>query len=175
MPNDEAWLVPDPAACAQPAIGKVVVFSGRSNPVVKASELEDGRPSDCHALGVENKIGLTRVLVRDRVIDRGRHDIGVPTRANPTRDDDVATPATAIAHAVPDPRGIDGAVVVGQQNYFVPSLAKAEVECHADTVRATLEPSRACPLEGAHHLLHGPVGARIDDEDLVRSRIAARE
>jgi hypothetical protein len=53
--------------------------------------------------------------------------------------------------------------------------AKAEVECAAETAYATVDPARAHAGEIRHHLRHRTVVARVDDEDIVRTGLAASE
>jgi len=174
VPDDEVRRVADPASRPKPAIRQVIVLGGGTDPAVEAAEIEDGGPAQCHALGVEDEVGPADVLARVRVVDRRGNHLRVAARTHTTRHDLGAVLAQQ-RHAAPNPRRIDGAVIVRQQDDLVRRLAKAEVERGAEPSGGAAKRPRADPAEGRHDAGHGIVAAGVDDEDLVRLWIAVAQ
>ena len=115
MPGDEVGLVPDPPACAKPAVGEVVVLGRGSDLPVEAAELEHDRATERHALRVQNEGDDPDVLLCERIVDRRGDDVRIAARPHTSRHDCVPV-LRDVAQARLHPRRLDGAVVVRQQD-----------------------------------------------------------
>ena len=127
-----------------------------------------------HALREQEKARGSHVLARTDIVDRGGHDIGVAVGPHASGDDQAAaTGQQGVAGT--DPRGLDDAVVVREQDGLVHGCPKADVERVAESSPRAWDHAGAEVGERFDDPRDPIVRARVDDEYLVGSRIAASE
>jgi hypothetical protein len=174
MPDDEVGLVAKTEARPEPPVAEVVVRSGRQV-LVKSAQSKGDLAVQGHVVWKQREATqVPRVIVRKRIITRGRNSPRIPLRKDAARDDPVPI-ATHVLPRATDPVVGDRAIVIRPEYEIMLRLAKANVP--APTLPPALAKNQAGAdmVELAHDASEGLGVTLVDNDDLGRPRIALSE